>query len=1193
MDSKGSNRPIWWGFVLAIVLVALAGAVRLWPLHYLGTSVVYTTFYPAVVIAALYGGISAGLAATFFSCLAVFFAGPAFYGESVTKDFADWLGVAVFVVNCTLISGISEAMRRSRSRAIQAQLDLKRSNAELKEARDTLEDEVTRRTAELAQTNASLEKELTERKKVEEALRESEQRLRLFIEHAPTALAMFDREMRYLAVSQRWLKDYCLGPGDIIGRSYYDIFPEIPERWKEVHQRGLEGEVVRADEDRFERTGGGSQWVRWEVRPWYTADGVIGGIVIFTEDITERKRAEEKLHTALRRFYSILSNQYAGLLLVAEEGRIEFANQEFCDQFELQVPPSALQGLTPRDVIGQIQHVYEDPTRAVNRIREIVRDQQPVKSEEIAIRGGKTYLRDFIPIRIDGRPYGRLWHHRDITERKLAEEKLRKSEERNRFLANVIQFSSQPFGVGRMDGSFGMANKAYCDLVGYTEEEMRHIDWARDLTPPEYRELESAKLADLIATGKAVRYEKEYIRKDGTRVPVELLVHTVTNETGERLYYSFVTDLMERKQAEQKLARAYAELEQRVLDRTTELKAANDLLAKEVEERKRSEEALQKWGQIFEHAQWGIVVGSPDVQSLELMNPAFAEMHGYTVEELTGKPILDLFPREERARVPEETAIAHHTGHHRTESKHIRKDGTIFPVLIDMTAVKDEKGKVLYRVVNVLDITERKRAEEELASAAKEIEDLYNNAPCGYHSLDSDGVFIRINNTEISWLGYKREEIIGKKRFQDVITSEGLKTFRENYPAFMTRGSIAEIEYDMVRKDGTKLPVLLSATTVKDSSGNFVMSRGTIFDISRRRRAEDRLRESENRYRQMFENNRAVKLLIDPKSSEIVDANQAASEFYGYGLDRLKQMKMTDINLLPAEEIFQRMSEAYAEQKDYFQFQHGLASGETRYVEVYSSPIELNGKSLLYSIVHDITDRHKAEEELIRSNQDLQQFAYVASHDLQEPLRNVASCLQLLEKKYKNKLDGEADQLMHYAVDSSVRMKALILDLLTYSRIATKGKPPQPVDCEELLDRTVENLRSSIIDAGAVITHDLLPTVSGDDTQLLQVFQNVIGNAIKFQRDDPPQIHVSAVKNKNEWIFSVKDNGIGIESRHLDRIFVIFQRLNKRSQYDGTGMGLAIVKKVVERHGGRVWVESEPGQGTIFYFTIPDKGNPT
>ncbi len=202
----------------------------------------------------------------------------------------------------------------------------------------------------------------------------------------------------------------------------------------------------------------------------------------------------------------------------------------------------------------------------------------------------------------------------------------------------------------------------------------------------------------------------------------------------------------------------------------------------------------------------------------------------------------------------------------------------------------------------------------------------------------------------------------------------------------------------------------------------------------------------------------------------------------------------------------------------------------------------------------------------------------------------MATCLQLLQKKYWNNLDSDADEYIHHAVEAAVRMKDLIHALLEYSRVGTRGKPLEPVDCEQILGKALKNLASVISEAEAVITHDPVPTVAADDTQLLQVFQNLIQNAIKFRRNEPPKVHVSAIRNKDDWVFSVKDNGMGIDSRHLDRIFVIFQRLVKRSEYEGTGMGLAIVKKVVERHRGRVWVESEPGAGTTFYFTIPDKG---
>lgn len=265
--------------------------------------------------------------------------------------------------------------------------------------------------------------------------------------------------------------------------------------------------------------------------------------------------------------------------------------------------------------------------------------------------------------------------------------------------------------------------------------------------------------------------------------------------------------------------------------------------------------------------------------------------------------------------------------------------------------------------------------------------------------------------------------------------------------------------------------------------------------------------------------------------------------------------------------------------------------------DIYDFPFtDSDGSLLILEMGIDITERKKAEEglkrtlaDLTRSNADLEQFAYVASHDLQEPLRNVASCMQLLEKGYKERLGPDADKLMHYAMDSVVRMKALIRDLLAYSRVATRGKPPQLTDCDAVLQRTLLNLKSTMEDTGAVISHDPLPTVMADSTQLMQVFQNLIANALKFHSSAPPQVHVSAVRDAGEWIFSVKDNGIGIESRHLDRIFVIFQRLHKKSDYEGTGMGLAIVKKILERHRGRIWVDSVPGRGTTFHFTIPEK----
>ena len=501
----------------------------------------------------------------------------------------------------------------------------------------------------------------------------------------------------------------------------------------------------------------------------------------------------------------------------------------------------------------------------------------------------------------------------------------------------------------------------------------------------------------------------------------------------------------------------------------------------------------------------------------------------------------------------------------------------------------DSDGSPLILEMSI-DITEQRRAEEKLISTAKEIEDLYNNAPCGYHSLDANGVFVRINDTELSWLGYTREEIIGKMRASDVCDQESHKVFQETYPIFLERGWLKDLEFNLIRKDGTTLPVLLNATAVKDSSGKFVMSRSTIYDIKDRKLAEKVLLENENRYRQMFQENRAVKLLIDPKSSEIVDANSAASNFYGYELDCLKQMKITDFNVLPIEEVVCNMEQALLREINCFQFRHRLASGEIRDVEVYSTPLELNGRSFLYSIVHDITERQRAERDLIRSNQDLQQFAYVASHDLQEPLRTVASALQMLELEHKGKLGENADRFIFYAVDGAKKMKALVMDLLDYSRLTSRtNKTFAEVDIQNIVDESIGNLKTLIDEKNGKVTCGKMPIITGDSTQMLQVFQNLIGNALKFGSAERPKVHVSAQQNGGEWIFSVRDNGIGIDEKYFDKIFVIFQQLEKKDSAHGTGIGLAIVKKIVERHQGRVWVESKLGIGSTFYFALPTR----
>lgn len=497
---------------------------------------------------------------------------------------------------------------------------------------------------------------------------------------------------------------------------------------------------------------------------------------------------------------------------------------------------------------------------------------------------------------------------------------------------------------------------------------------------------------------------------------------------------------------------------------------------------------------------------------------------------------------------------------------------------------------------------------------------------------DSQGFIIYASPSIKTILGYNPQGVLGEG-WWNVTREDPAERQRERaYVTRCARGELAisEAPYErqVKRRDGQIRWFLW-----EDAKGPGGLLIGVGHDITARKQAEESLRESEQRYRQMFEKNQAVKLLIDPDSGAIVDANPAAAQFYGYSVETLRRLKVTDINTLPPERVAAEMAQAALEQRSYFLFQHRLASGHICDVEAHSSPLQLQGRTLLYSIIHDISARRRAEQalhqsynlletrvqertaalsqanaelkkeveqrkkaeaeltrrtaELQQTVEELQRFARLASHDLQEPLRTVTSYVQLSAKRYQGNLGADADEFIGYAVEGAKRMQRLILDLLTYHEMGTWRQKCALVEGERLLARALTELREAITGQGAVITHDPLPEVWGDVTQLQLVFRHLIHNGIKFRRQDPPHVHISSEQNGNEWVFSVRDNGIGIHPWEVDRIFAVFERIQTVEKYPKPGVGLAICKKIIQRHGGRIWVTSEPGAGATFFFTLP------
>jgi len=565
------------------------------------------------------------------------------------------------------------------------------------------------------------------------------------------------------------------------------------------------------------------------------------------------------------------------------------------------------------------------------------------------------------------------------------------------------------------------------------------------------------------------------------------------------------------------------------------------------------------------------------------VNNATEEATGCSRGKLIGSDFSDYFTEQEKAkRGYQEVFVKGFVKDYPLAVRHI--SGKVTDVLYNATLYRNEGGKIQGVFAAARDVTERKKAEAAVQAERKRLFDVLETLPTMVCLLTSDFHVVFANRSFREKFG----ESQGRHCYDYCFGNKKPCKFCESFVPFKTG---QPHHWEVKAPDGSVIDVYDYPFT--DVDGSTLILEMDI-DITPRRRAEEQLRTASLYARSLLEASLDPLVTISSEG-KITDVNKATEDATGYSRELLIGSDFSDYFTEP-EKAKAGYEKAFT---DGFVKDYALAirnkSGKITDV-LYNATVYKNaeGKNQgVFAAARDITQRIAMEnelrqtlEKLRQSNAELEQFAYVASHDLQEPLRMVASYVQLLQRRYQGKLDAEADEFIAYAVDGANRMRGLIDDLLTYSRVGRLGKLFEPTNLDSTLNIALKNLQASIAENKASITHDKLPVLKADGGQLVQLFQNLIGNAIKFHGADPPCIHVSAKDKGGEIQFSVKDNGIGIDPQYFDRLFKIFQRLHTREEYPGSGIGLAVCKKIVERHGGRIWIESELGKGSTIYFTL-------